>query len=308
MRSEQLEYVATVVRLGSFRQAAAELHISQPALSESVRSLERELGIGLLERGRHGARVSDTGRELMAHILGTLDSLDRLREAADQQHRSTRVIRVGLANAATAPFMTGVIRQFRETHPTTEVEVIGTRQADVHSALLGGGLHLGLVNYLDGDDTQPELETTTLLRGRPVVCMRPDSPLASAGAVPVAELRGQPLIVMRAGYVMHRYLHRLLGDHAPPFPCSTDSAEMGKVMVAEGLGVTVLPSYSVVGDPLERSGAITWRPIAGEGTGVRMVVQRARTGSPLRASRELLRVFTEHARAQATGLAEAVPG
>ena len=64
MRIEQLEYVATVARLGSFRRAADELHISQPALSGSVRSLERELGVDLLDRGRHGARMSDSGREL----------------------------------------------------------------------------------------------------------------------------------------------------------------------------------------------------------------------------------------------------
>ena len=54
MRIEQLEYVATVARLGSFRRAADELHISQPALSGSVRSLERELGVDLLDRAGTG--------------------------------------------------------------------------------------------------------------------------------------------------------------------------------------------------------------------------------------------------------------
>ena len=45
MRTEQLEYVAAIARLGSFRSAAEELHISQPALSATVRNLERELGV-----------------------------------------------------------------------------------------------------------------------------------------------------------------------------------------------------------------------------------------------------------------------
>jgi DNA-binding transcriptional LysR family regulator len=73
MRIEQLECLAEVARLGSFRRAAEELHISQPALSGSVRGLERELGIDLLERGRQGATVSDAGRELLPHILSVLD-------------------------------------------------------------------------------------------------------------------------------------------------------------------------------------------------------------------------------------------
>ncbi len=61
----------------------------------------------------------------------------------------------------------------------------------------------------------------------------------------VADLRSEPLIVMRSGYVMHRYVHRLLADEIPAFSYSTDGAEMGKLMVAEGLGVTVLPDFSL---------------------------------------------------------------
>ncbi|MBO0840325.1 MAG: LysR family transcriptional regulator, partial [Sciscionella sp.] len=62
MRIEQLEYIHAVTRLGSFRRAAEQLHLSQPALSETVRNLERELGVDILDRKRSGARVSDAGR------------------------------------------------------------------------------------------------------------------------------------------------------------------------------------------------------------------------------------------------------
>ncbi|MFD9218999.1 hypothetical protein ACFWDI_02945 [Streptomyces sp. NPDC060064] len=50
---------------------------------------------------------------------------------------------------------------------------------------------------------------------------------------------------MRSGYLMHRYVHRLL-DGCASFSYSTDGAEMGKLMVAEGLGATVLPDFSVM--------------------------------------------------------------
>ena len=176
MRIEQLEYVAVVARLGSFRRAADELHISQPALSGSVRSLERELGVDLLDRGRHGARMSDSGRELFPHILDLLDSFDRLRNAADEQHRSVRQVRLGTVNAATVPLLAPAIRQFRLTHQQTQVEVITAQQAEIRRGILEGSLDLGLVNYLDGDDLPPDLESTPLLRGRPVVVLRADSP------------------------------------------------------------------------------------------------------------------------------------
>ncbi len=297
MRIEQLEYVATVARLGSFRRAADELHISQPALSGSVRSLERELGVDLLDRGRHGARMSDSGRELFPYILTLLDSFDRLRHAAGEQHRSVRLVRLGTVSAATAPLLAPTIQQFRQSHPLTQVEVIGAQQAEIHRGVLEGSFDLGLVNYLDGDDMPPALETTPLLRGRPVVVMPAGSPLAQHVSVHTADLLAEPLIVMRSGYLMHRYLHRLLQGRPPAISFSTDGAEMGKLMVAEGLGLTVLPDFSVIGDPLELHGVITWRPLADDHTGVDLVIQRSRTGSPPLAARDLHAIFVERARA-----------
>lgn len=295
MRTEQLEYIAAVARLGSFRRAAEALHISQPALSESVRTLERELGVDILERGRHGARISHSGRDLLPRILTVLDSVDRLRQAAGELHANVRMVRVGTVNTATVPLVTPAIREFRETHPNTQVEIIGAQEAGIHRAILEGSIDLGLVNYLAGDDQPPDLETTRLLRGRPVVCMRPDSPLAARDAVRVSDLRSAPLIVMRSGYLMHRYVHRLLGDTLPGFSYSTDGAEMGKIMVAEGLGLTVLPDFSLAGDPLEQRGVITWRPLDGDDTEVFLVIQRLRSGSPPRAAKDLHRILAARA-------------
>jgi DNA-binding transcriptional LysR family regulator len=295
VRIEQLEYLAEVARLGSFRRAAEALHISQPALSASVRSLERELGVDLLERGRHGAKVSDGGRDLLPHILAVLDSVDRLRQASGEQHQSLRVVRLGTVNTATVPLLAPTIREFREIHRSTQVEVIGARPDQIHRAILEGSFDLGLVNSLEGDDQPPELDTTTLLRGRPVVCLRHDSALASRDAVRSGDLRSESLIVMRSGYVMHRYIHRLLHDQLPAFSYSTDGAEMGKLMVAEGLGVTVLPDFSVIGDPLEERGVITWRPIEDDRTEVHLVIQWVRSASRTRAVKDLHRIFVERA-------------
>lgn len=297
MRTEQLEYVAAVARFGSFRRAAEELHISQPALSATVRNLERELGVDILDRGRSGAKVSEEGRELLPHIVTVIEAVDRLRRSADDQLQTSRMVRLGTVNAATVPLLTPTIRRFRETHPSTQVEVIGAQQDQIQRALLEGGFDLGLVTCLAGDDMPPDLETTPLLGGRAVVCLRTDSPLAAQDAISVADLLEQSLIVMRSGYLMHRLVHRLLGGRVPSFSYSTDGAEMGKLMVAENLGVTVLPDFSVIGDPLERCGVITHRPLADDDSDVLLLMQRRRSGSTSPAARELHEIFVEHAEA-----------
>src|ERR1700690_2845077 len=193
MRVEQIEYAAAVARFGSFRSAAEELHISQPALSETVRKLEAELGVNILDRQRTGATVSAEGRELLPHLLDVIEAAQRLRSAADEQHESSRTGGLG----------TATIRGFRDTHPTTQVDVVLVQQQLLHRSLLEGALDLGLVNYLDGDEVTPELHTVELLRGHPVVCIHSDSPLAGRQSVSTAELIAQPLITMRAGYAMH---------------------------------------------------------------------------------------------------------
>jgi DNA-binding transcriptional LysR family regulator len=305
MRTEQLEYVAAVARLGSFRRAAEELHISQPALSATVRNLERELGIDILERRRSGARVSEAGGELLPHIAAVIDAVDGLRRAADHQHQTSRMVRLGTVNAATVPLLTPTIADFRGTHPLTQVEVVGAQEQQIDRGLREGSFDLGLITCLAGDDMPPEFETVRLLSGRAVVCMRSDSRLAELAAVSADELVAEPLIVMRAGYLMHRFLHRLLEGRTPSVSYSTDGAEMGKLMVAEGLGATVLPDFSVIDDPLERGGAITWRPLRSHHPCVQVAIRRRRSGAHPLAARDLHRMFVERARIYEAGRLDA---
>lgn len=277
MRIQQLEYATAVARFGSFRRAAENLHISQPALSENVRRLERELGVEILDRRRSGATVGEHGRELLPHMLAVIEAADNLKRAADASRRLNRTVRVGTVAAATVPLLAPTIHAFRDSHPRTQVEILTAPQTGIHQALLEGSMDLGLVDYLEGDDMPTEFESTELLRGRVVVLLRPDDGLASSPTVRIADLWERPLIAMRAGDVMHRYVMRLLDGREPTFSYSAGGAEMGKLMVAAGLGVTVLPEHSVRGDPLERSGEIACRPLEEDGTAVLLVLQRRRS-------------------------------
>jgi DNA-binding transcriptional LysR family regulator len=295
MRIQQLEYATAVARFGSFRRAAEALHISQPALSENVRRLERELGVEILDRRRSGATVGEHGRELLPHMLAVIEAADNLKRAADDSRALSRTVRLGTVTAATVPLLAPTIHAFRDTHASTQVEILSARQAAIHRALLEGSMDLGLVNYLAGDDMPPEFESTELLRGRPVVCLRPDDDLAGAASLRTAELWDRPLIAMRPGYVMHRYFTRLLGGREPTPSYSADGAEMGKLMVAAGLGIALLPDYSVSGDPLERSGEITHRPLVDDGTEVLLVLQRRRSAPAHNAISDLHDLFVAQA-------------
>ncbi len=294
MRSEQLEYVAAVARLGSFRRAADELRISQPALSATVRNLERELGVDLLVRERTGVHLTERGRELLPHIDSAIDAISELRDAAGGERPGARTIRVAAVRATPVTLLTTVTAAFRELHPATQIEMIGAQQAAVHTGLRAGSLELGLTTRLDGDEFPVDLETTTLASGRAVVCINTESPLAALDLITVPDLLTEPLVMMRSGYVMHRYVRKLLGTNVPELSYTTDGAEMAKVMVAEGLGATVLPDFTLVGDPLVRRGVITWRPLE-NAIGVQLVLQRRDAESRSRVSTDLYELLVEHA-------------
>ncbi len=297
MRLEQLEYVTSIARFGSLQRAAEELHISQPALSETVRKLELKLGVDILDRRCSGATISAEGRELIPDMQIAIEAVDRLRRVASTRHRNNRLVRLGTVTAATVPLMTPTIHAFRGSHPSTPVEIVTAQQEQIHQALLEGGMDLGLVNYLAGEEMPPEFESTELLRGRPVVCIRPDDPLAAKTRISPEDLLSQSLVAMRSGCAMHRYLHRLLGDAEPGFSFSADGAEMGKLMVAAGFGVAVLPDYSVIGDPLAERGDIAYRGIDGEETEILLVLHRLRAGSTPEPVRDLHELFVKRARA-----------
>jgi hypothetical protein len=69
----------------------------------------------------------------------------------------------------------------------------------------------------------------------------------------------------------------------------------------------VLPDFSVIGDPLEQHGVITWRPLADDETWVELVIQRARSGSPPLAARDLHGIFVERARAYSAARPAPIP-
>ena len=99
MDLRQLEYFAAVARHRHFTRAAEELYVTQPALSQQVRRLERELGLELLKRTSSGVEVTPAGQELLTRAEAILADVGRARAAMDEHAGVTR----GFVRLATAP-------------------------------------------------------------------------------------------------------------------------------------------------------------------------------------------------------------
>ncbi len=296
MRIEQLEYLAAVTEHGSLRRASEAMHISQPALSEAVTKLEKELGATLLDRRRTGSRISGQGLDLLQNMTDVLEAVDRLRQAAGQQSVRRRDLRIGTVNTASSTLLAPALRDVHAQHGPGGVEVVNARQVDIQQGLVEGSLDLGLVNVLPGDEVPTSIVADKLIEGTPVACMRADHPLAAQDVVSVDDLRAEPHVLMRPGFVMHRYAHRLFAGTLPGTTYATDGAEMGKAMVAAGLGISILPDFSITGDPLVRAGVLTTRPILTDQTTVTLLMLRRRAERVPEPVRDLQTALVRQAR------------
>jgi molybdate transport repressor ModE-like protein len=118
-----------VAHHGSFSRAAEELALSQPAVSQHVAALERELGARLLERGRGGVRVTAAGAALLAHADAVAERLElaaaQVAEAAEGARRAVRVGAFPSAMAAIVPAALGRLRAHDEGYELSAQEARG---------------------------------------------------------------------------------------------------------------------------------------------------------------------------------------
>lgn len=123
MRITQLEYFESVARNLSFTKASEECHVAQPAVSQQIRALEKELGFALLNRTTKGVTLTEAGRAYQGEITAILQSLDRsARKARAISLGSAGSLAVGIANSGQTAVL-GAIEQFSTRYPEIHIEL-----------------------------------------------------------------------------------------------------------------------------------------------------------------------------------------
>ncbi|GEB49623.1 MULTISPECIES: LysR substrate-binding domain-containing protein [Streptomyces] len=189
----KLEHLIAVAEEGSLTRAAARLHLSQQALSTSIRVLEREVGVPLLERGATGVALLPAGRALVEDAR-TLRGLARaaLRRARDVGRGEAGALRIGHTPAVTGEEVTALLRPVSAVRPELDTRVSQCYPADLTARLRDGDLDVGLCRALSPG---PGLRRTTLGRQRLHLAVAAGHRLASGTAVSLPELADERFIV-----------------------------------------------------------------------------------------------------------------
>jgi LysR family cyn operon transcriptional activator len=244
MLSRQAHYLLAVADHGSFTRAAAALHISQPALSQRILDLEKELGIQIFDRSGRMIKPTDAGRMYIEHIRRALRELTAGRRAMqDVENVEGGTLRLGFLPLFTTHLVGPLVKEFYKRHPTVFVTIDILAQAALETALLEDRLDIGLAfSGVKADDVEVQPlhdDQLCLLVGRKHRAF-------ARTEIGVQELEGTDLALLSPAFVtrapIDRYFHA--NGVRPRIAIEANSADSIITIVRSAPVATVMPADS----------------------------------------------------------------
>ncbi|MBI4561511.1 MAG: LysR family transcriptional regulator [Candidatus Rokubacteria bacterium] len=248
MDFRQLEVFAKVAQLGGFSKAAEALYLTQPTVSEHIRSLEEELGVRLLDRLGRGAVPTKAGQLLLSYAQRILELRREARQALEQFHgRMSGELVVGASTIPGEYVLPSLIGRFKEKYPDISISLlIGDTQRAL-DWLLEGKVEVALVG---ARIPQRSLEYQELMPDELVVVVSSAHPWHAKKTVTLDEVRAEPLIVRERGSGSRHALERALGEVGLDLGAFRVVGEMGstqaiKQAVKAGVGISLISKRAV---------------------------------------------------------------
>ncbi|MFW0786258.1 LysR family transcriptional regulator [Gordonia sp. CPCC 206044] len=276
MRTEQVHAVLAIAETSSFRAAASRLGVSQSALSGSVRRLEDELGVALLLRSHEGTTLSPAGAAALSALraVGAADLELRSALQSFAAGQTVELVRLAAVTAAINTVLPDCLKEF-VVDPAVEVQVRIGGAGDVIDKVRNAEADLGVITLEQGAERIAGLRVQTLLTADMGVAMPADHPLMGRSELRVADLAGERVVNFRDGYMMHGVAARLLDPTEVRVVSHVESTPDAVRLVAAGMGVCLLPEFSVA----ERDG-VRWRRLGDVDEPIELALVTAVGGNP----------------------------
>ncbi len=194
MELRHLRYFTAVVQWNGYREAARQRNIAQPALSQAVSELEEEIGVKLFVREKRRARLTPEGEVFYAEAVRVLEQAQQAIESARRAARGEiGILRIGFLGSATASFLPGLIRVYRQRYPGVKLVLDELTPQQQEEAFARGELDLGFTRPLSRE--QSALFETRLLYKEPLLIAMPDHCAPNGKSIALKSFEGKPLIL-----------------------------------------------------------------------------------------------------------------
>lgn len=192
METRRLEAFVALVDAGGFRQAADELFITQPALSQQIARLEKDVGVQLIDRTTRPITTTEAGREFYFRCRNVLDSMREVSQLlSDARDAQFGRVRIGIVPAMLFASPARAVRTFQERFPEAEVSLRSIATGTLIEELEQGSVDVAV---LLTRPTLKDLSTVDLFSDDYMVCLPSGHRLGGQDEVSFAELRDERFI------------------------------------------------------------------------------------------------------------------
>lgn len=237
-----------------FTHAAEQLGVAQPALSQAVALLERQIGVALFERSSRRVQLTAAGRlfaERAEQILADLDSLQKSMLAYAQ-------LLLGKINVGTMVFfflgqsrLSDAVAEFTHMHPGVELVIENYTVDQNLDAVHSGKLDLALLNFVEGASYQ-DLKFDILDHDDIAVALPPGHHFSDRAQIEFSDLREESFVTYKAGSTMHEVMSGLsrAARFTPRVAVQSQNIILVRSLISAGVGVSIGPkSYLVSPGP-----------------------------------------------------------
>lgn len=237
MELQKLKYFHTAAKLQHMTRAAQTLCIAQPALTQAIKSLERELGVALFVRRGRNVVLTECGEFLKTRLDTILPELDGLPAEIEQiKHRESKTIRLNILAAST--FVIGTVVRYREKHPDVVFDL--EQNAQTHSCdivVTTNGAH-----DLGAKDTRRRC----VKEERIYLAVPKDSAYANRSSIDLREVRDDSFVMFSNsrlfGVICNTFCS--MAGFTPKILFESDSPMAVQNIISTGTGIAFWPEYS----------------------------------------------------------------
>lgn len=242
MNLKHLSYFVDISKRESFTKAADDIYVSQSALSKSVKSLEQELNVTLIDRTSKSFNLTEEGRILYVEGEKLLQYIDESQDKIIEMiHRSRRRLRIGVPPVISTVYFSQLLFRFIKQYPNIELEISEVGANIVQNQINAGNIDIGVVILpiinTDNYHIIPAMSSDNAL------IVNKDHPLASRDEVDFKELEHEDFLILDRTYMLHDRIIKNceIAGFYPHITTESSQWDFLAEMVAYNQGISILP-------------------------------------------------------------------
>ena len=239
-------YVATTL---SFSEASRQLFISQSAVSQAVKNLEKKLGHTLFVRSTKRVILTPEGELLLQHVKPALSMLNEGEAALSGEGNLTGQLRIGASDTLCRYFLIPYLRRFHKDHPEVRIKIINSTSIGCAELLENGQAELIVTNY-PNSRLSSHTKLQTVLEFRDIFVANPDYFTMGKTPLSLENLLDYPILMLAAKSTTSEYLHQAFASQGlnllPEVELNSNDLLMDLARI--GLGIAFIPDYMLSPD------------------------------------------------------------